>query len=41
MLSSFAGQLSRFRRDQRGNIITIFALTIVPILASRWRRDRL
>jgi Flp pilus assembly protein TadG len=34
MLSSFASQLSRFRRDQRGNIITIFALTIVPILAS-------
>jgi Flp pilus assembly protein TadG len=33
MLSSFARHVSRFRRDQRGNILTIFALTVVPVLA--------
>jgi Flp pilus assembly protein TadG len=33
MLSSFARHISRFRRDQRGNILTVFALTIVPVLA--------
>jgi Flp pilus assembly protein TadG len=31
MLSAFVRQISRFRRDQRGNILTIFALTIVPV----------
>jgi len=31
---TFMRQLSRFRRDQRGNIATIFALAAVPILTS-------
>src|SRR5258708_9059646 len=34
MLSSFARQIGRFRRDRRGNIVTVFALTLVPILAA-------
>src|ERR1700676_4640663 len=33
MLSSFARQISRFRRDQRGNVLMLFAITIVPVLA--------
>jgi Flp pilus assembly protein TadG len=33
MLSSFVRAISRFRRDQRGNIVTIFALTVVPLMA--------
>jgi Flp pilus assembly protein TadG len=33
MLSSLARQISRFRRDQRGNILMLFAITIVPVLA--------
>jgi Flp pilus assembly protein TadG len=34
MLSLFARQIERFRRDKRGNIITLFALTLVPVLAA-------
>ena len=33
MLSLFARQMGRFRRDKRGNIVTLFALTLVPVLA--------
>jgi Flp pilus assembly protein TadG len=33
MLSLFARQIERFRRDKRGNIVTLFALTLVPVLA--------
>jgi Flp pilus assembly protein TadG len=33
MLSSFARQIVRFRRDQRGNVLMLFAITIVPVLA--------
>jgi Flp pilus assembly protein TadG len=33
MLSSFARQIARFRRDQRGNVLMLFAITIVPVLA--------
>jgi Flp pilus assembly protein TadG len=34
MLSSFAGHIGRFRHDRRGNVITIFALSLVPLLAA-------
>jgi Flp pilus assembly protein TadG len=34
MLSLFANQIGRFRRDKRGNIVTLFALTLVPVLAA-------
>src|SRR5438105_10114802 len=33
MLSLLARQMGRFRRDKRGNIVTLFALTLVPGLA--------
>src|SRR4051812_26788119 len=33
MLSLFARQIGRFRRDNRANVITLFALTLVPMLA--------
>jgi Flp pilus assembly protein TadG len=34
VISLFAGCIRRFRRDQRGNIAVIFALTLMPLLAS-------
>jgi Flp pilus assembly protein TadG len=34
VISLFAGCIRRFRRDQRGNIAVIFALTLMPILVS-------
>ena len=33
MLTLFARQIERFRRDKRGNIVTLFAMTLVPVLA--------
>jgi Flp pilus assembly protein TadG len=33
MPSWFARQISRFRRDERGNLLITFALTIVPVVA--------
>lgn len=34
MLSLFARQIGRFRRNRRGNVLTIFALTLAPVLAA-------
>jgi Flp pilus assembly protein TadG len=34
MISLFARQIGRFRRDQRGNIALIFTLTLIPLLAA-------
>ena len=41
MLSFFAGQIRRFRRDRRGNIMTIFGLAALPLLTARGLRGRL
>ena len=40
-MRSFSSLMNRFRKDQRGNIVMIFAIMLVPLLSFMGSCDRL